>query len=318
MPIINGTRAALPAPFIHDVDNNGGLGVREVGEGAVAPVTVIVGPWDLFKDGDQVHILWGGPGGTVVARRDMSATDANKPVPVLVEPVAIRALGDGVFDVHVQVVAALGEPLLSPPLSVRVKTTRPGGFDTQPDTETINENLAVAVVRPSPVGDDLSNVRVVVAGYDNIAVGDRIRASWHGQFVNYPPLTDAELGNSEFEVSIPEAAIRAAGGGDVRITYRILDLVGNNSLWAPYRVIDVPIEDPDAPQSPWVEGTVNDDGAVLRLADLDGSVVLCWPRATAARKANASACTGPALQPASNPCRRTTPGGRKSPVTMGR
>lgn len=268
MPIINSTRAGLPAPLIHDVENNGGLGVREIGEGAVAPVTVIVGPWDLFKDGDQVRILWGGPGGPVVAERDMRASDADKPVPVLVQPADIRALGDGTFAVYTQVVAAIGDPILSPPLSVRVKTTRPGGIDTQPDTETINENLARAQVRPNPLGDDLGNVRVVIARYENIATGDRIRVSWHGQFVDLPPLAAGDTGRPEFEVPIPEAAIRAAGGGDVQITYRILDVVSNNSLWAPYYVVDVPIDDPEAPQSPWVEKTLNDDGAVLRLADL--------------------------------------------------
>jgi hypothetical protein len=268
MPIINGFFAGLPEPLIHEVDSNGGLGIRDVGEGVVAPVTVIVGPWDLFKDGDQAQILWGAAK-TLVGERDMSAADANKPIPVLVQPANIRALGDGVHDVWVRVVSALGDPLLSPPLTVRVKTRRPGGIDTQPDTETINENLTTALVRPSPLVDDISNVRVVVPRYENIAVGDRIRASWHGKFVDLPPLTSADIGQSEFEIFIDEDIIRSAGGGDAQITYRILDSVSNNSLWAPYRVVDVPIDDPNAPQSPWVQGTVDDVGKVLRLADLD-------------------------------------------------
>lgn len=268
MPIIDGFFAGLPEPLIHEVENNGGLGIRDVGEGAVAPVTVIVGPWDLFRDGDQAQILWGAAK-TLVGERDMSAADANKPIPVLVQPDDIRALGDGVHDVWVRVVSAIGDTLLSPPLTVRVKTRRPGGIDTQPDTETINENLATALVRPSPLVGDISNVRVVVPSYENIAVGDRIRASWHGKFVDLPPLTSADIGKSEFEIVIDEKIIRSAGGGDAQITYRILDSVSNNSLWAPYRVVDVPIDDPGAPLAPWVEGTVDDAGLVLRLADLD-------------------------------------------------
>ncbi|WP_285401709.1 hypothetical protein [Luteibacter sp. ME-Dv--P-043b] len=272
MPILNGVFAGLPAPLIHEVENNGGLGVRDVGEGAVAPVTVIVGPWDLFKDGDQAQILWGADQ-VLVGERDMSATDANKSIPVPVSPERIRALGDGVHDVFVRVVSALGNPQVSPPLTVRVKMKRPGGIDTQPDTETINENLAVALVHPSPLIDDISDVQVVVPSYENVAEGDRIRASWHGKFVDLPPLTSDDVGKSEFDIPIDEETIRSAGGGDAQITYRILDLVSNNSLWAPYRVVDVPIDDPDAPTSPWVDGTVDDAGLVLRLADLDRSPV---------------------------------------------
>ena len=80
MPIIDGFFGGLPKPLIHEVENNGGLGIRDVGEGAVAPVTVIVGPWDLFRDGDQAQILWGAAK-TLVGERDMSEGKENPSQP---------------------------------------------------------------------------------------------------------------------------------------------------------------------------------------------------------------------------------------------
>lgn len=265
----------LPPPLIYAVENSGGLGYNLVGPGATQPVMVIIGPWDKFITGDEARIHWGGPDGPVLASRPMTEADNYQAIGVPVPAESINALGPGIFDVIHENASVLGNPVSSPPYPVEVKLTLPGGFDPQPDTETINENLQTATVRPWPLADDLSNVRVVLKRYDNIAESDRITVSWHGyQYTIEVGATD--LSRAEFEIPIPEADIRQAGGGTVKVSYRIIDRVGNSSKWAPYADIDVPIDDPGSLPRPRVV-QVEADGITLDLALLGTSDVVVQP-----------------------------------------
>lgn len=256
----------FPPPLIYEVEANGGLGYDLVGPGAARDITIVIGPWDKFNDGDQARIHWGGNTGPVVGTRPMTVADNYQSIGIAIRASAINVQGPGVFDVVHENASAIGNPIFSPPYAVEVKLLVPGGFDPQPDTETINENLKPATVRPSPLGDDLSNVRVVVAKYDNLSVGDRITASWHGH-PHTIVLSAADVGKTEFEVPIPEEDIRQVGGGVAKITYRILDRVTNSSKWAPYADIDVPIGDPGALPPPRVVET-EADGKTVDLGKL--------------------------------------------------
>lgn len=113
MPHSKGTRTEFPPPRILGLDRHGPLST----DAEATPITVVAGPWDAFQDGDQVRILWG-DGQTVVATQRVSARDAGRRIPVPVPRDAVIAVGDGPHDVHVQVLGALGDAVLSPPATV--------------------------------------------------------------------------------------------------------------------------------------------------------------------------------------------------------
>ena len=267
----------LTPPRIYDAEANGGLGYAAVGPGATRKISVVVSPWSLFQDGDQIRVL-AGPADTVLGRKDVDESYAFKSFTIEVEPADIRPLGDGLHDFKFQVQGALGNKATSGPRRIEIKTTPPGGLDPDPATATVNENLAPPIVVPSPLGTDLSNVKVVVVRWDvgarsEVARGDRLVVYWHGVPVEFPPLTDEQAKLNDFQVSIPEQIIREAGGGDVVIRYAIKDRVGNYSWFSRDRIEDVPIENPDQPQAPWVEGTKDNAGSVLRLVDVGNAPV---------------------------------------------
>ncbi|KAF1007325.1 MAG: hypothetical protein GAK28_01964 [Luteibacter sp.] len=266
--------SALPPPRIPASEIPGGLGIGDVGPGVEHDVAVTIGPWDGFEDGDHLRLYMGE---AVIAERPMSAADRFRIITLEVPVAAIRAQGDGAYLFMLEVSNVLGAPpIYSLPLAIWIKTSRPGGHDPQPDTETINENLAPAHVIP-PGLIDLDQAKVVVrprpetpttGPWVNATEGDRLRVSWHGRYVDWGPLTAAHLTEPEVNVSIPRELIEAVGRGEAQVSYRILDRVSNSSLWAPYATVDVPIDRPGAPPAPWVRDTVDDLGLVLRLADL--------------------------------------------------
>jgi hypothetical protein len=265
----NRTTGEFVDPYVPDAETNGGLGIRYVGPGAVAKVPIQVPAWSPYVDGDIVELLWDG---NQLARRVMFAQDSDKVLQFDIDPNDIRQYRDGEHLLVAQLTLVVsGDTKVSESVPVWVKTTPPGGIDPEPDTTTINEKLATPTVRPDPPTDDLDNVRVAFPMYENAAVGDKLTVSWQGRFIPVPPaqpvpLTPDDLTKAEFEIVVPRAVIEDAGGGDdVPISYRIIDRVNNSSLWAPYLRQSVPIEDPNAPTAPWVEGTVNDDGLVFDL-----------------------------------------------------
>lgn len=271
--------APLPRPNL-PAALDGGLGHDDIKRDPNASLVVQVGPWADFQDGDTLQILWTNDDrDEIVATQPVSAADADAVVSLGVAVGKVEAFGEGVVRVVARVISGIGgDSIDSLPLEVRVKFSVPGGVDPEPHTPYLNENLASPTVAPSPLPEDLRDVSVLVAPYENMIEGDVLTVSWGGRFVGRAPLTAADVeaaqAGTPIAIAIPEETIRDAGGGDgVPVSYQVRDLVNNWSLWAPYLPVDVPIVDPDAPMAPWVEPTVDDQGTILDLAALGSASV---------------------------------------------
>ncbi|RMO86112.1 hypothetical protein ALQ33_200137 [Pseudomonas syringae pv. philadelphi] len=57
--------------------------------------------------------------------------------------------------------------------------------------------------------------------------------------MDLPPLTTEDIGESVDLIVPPTLIMEGGGEQQVDVTYCIIDRVGNNSLWAPARVINV-------------------------------------------------------------------------------
>ena len=82
-------------------------------------------------------------------------------------------------------------------------------------------------------------VPLTIEPYLNMAVDDEITLRWGDVRMDLPPLKSADIGQP-IHVWIPPAIILEAGE-DLRldVTYCILDRVGNNSRWAPVRLLRI-------------------------------------------------------------------------------
>lgn len=127
-------------------------------------------PWDGYEDGDVLEILWGAAE-TVVGSRLANAIDVNKGLEVFVPATAIVNQRAGIHDVRAQVRGLLGNTVKSPPITVVVKLTVPGGLDPDPTTPYQNENLDPPTVEPTDIGTD-KKAKVTVPPYENMAAGD--------------------------------------------------------------------------------------------------------------------------------------------------
>ena len=266
-------QATLPSPSI-PIALDGGLGYDEIARDPQARVLVQVGPWNDFKDGDTLQILWGA-NEDVLATYSANESDANTTVNLFVAAFAIQAIGNGTHDVKARVINKLGGPITSFPASILVKLSVPGGHDPDAHTPYANENLAAAVVVPPSIDPATTGATVTIAPYENMAEGDLVTVRWNveGNDVSYGPVSKDEADNQRpLTVSIDRATIDKGGPGDpVNITYEVYDVVRNWSLWSPYATVTV--DDPNAPQAPWVEGTVNDGGKVLDVDQLAGDAL---------------------------------------------
>lgn len=295
MDVLTQTRAALPAPRI-PLALDGGLGYDDVARTPDVSLVVQVGPWPDFQDGDTLQILWGATE-TVVATRPSSRADANTVVDAFVLARTIQNLGDGTHPVKARVTNSLGIPVTSPPTATLVKLSVPGGHDTDAHTPYANENLAPPVVDPDTIEPTTPSAVVTIAAYENMAAGDAVTVRWN--VANNDIFHDVTAAEAGLPLSIPidREALDAGGVGEaLKITYQIYDLAHNWSLWSPHALVDV--IDPDAPQAPWVEGTVDDAGEVLDVDALgsaalsvlvegsgalkDDAVTVHWAGATAA------------------------------------
>ncbi len=166
-------------------------------------------------------------------------------------------------------------PITSTPTPIVVKLSVPGGLDPDAHTPYVNENLAVAVVVPASIDPGTVGATVTIAAYDNMAEGDLVTVRWNveGNDVTYGPVSKDEADNQRsLTIQIGRDIIDNGGAGDpVNITYEVYDIVRNWSLWSPYATVIV--VDPNAPQAPWVEGTVNNEGKVLDVDQLAGDAL---------------------------------------------
>ena len=161
------------------------------------------------------------------------------------------------------------------PTTITTRIIVPGGYDTDPETPGVNDNLKEPQDIPDLVQETDLPLSVRIDKYDNMREGDVIRLSWNGYFFERDPLTAGEVNSPVFFiltlddfVGTPFLPGPGAGVGQI-VRYEVHDIVGNWSLWSKETVTDVEVG-PDqlrAPRAPaWPDRII--DLALLGTANV--------------------------------------------------
>lgn len=223
----------LLPPEIPDIRLHGGINRTNIfpppGRGAL----VLVNPLPLVA-GDVISVYW--QDGTLPAAQVVIAEAPNDPVLIDIPADRVR-LFTGNIDVWYTVFTpTLGETYTSAIQPVIADFDVPGDPDPDQSTPFINENLAPiqglddGVVPGQPL-------RITIPRWKFTQRGDRLTVSWGAQ--NLPVVTIADdLGEAgpAVEIDVPWTV---AGSGPAFVTYHVLDLVANHSLWAESVQVDV-------------------------------------------------------------------------------
>lgn len=142
----------------------------------------------------------------------------------------------------------------SPSIDVAVDLTAPGLIPDPGGPGPVNPNLGRITITSS-LGEtnkigmgDTGNATATFAVYTGAVAGDRIQIFWHGLPALTPPYTvlASDLGNPEFSIPVPAAAIAMGGNGDKDVYYSLNNGSNNNfidSLPTPVLVEAFVIED---------------------------------------------------------------------------
>ena len=127
-----------------------------------------------------------------------------------------------------------GTPSTSPVQTILIKTTRPGGTDTDPGSPW--HTGLIGSVEGFPEGSVISPPDVVgglwwlIEWYENIRYNDDIQLSWDGNIVHHTVSPSEAAGPGPVRVFVPKAVIDAGGqAGELTIRFRVQDVVKNFS-----------------------------------------------------------------------------------------
>lgn len=228
----NASPLGLPIPSV-PLASRHGIGVR-----GASQLLVHVEPYDSMDEGDLIELFWDG---CYVASKILKASDIGKPV-VLRVPESF--LQNGKARTYYRVMKIGGVPVTSPCRKLWVKLNAPGGQLVSTNTEE-NQGLAPLYVVPSVIRRGLSRrhleggLPMTIEPYLNMAVHDEITVRWGDLRMDLPPLVAEDVGEPVDLVVPPELILEGGEEQQLEVTYCVIDRVGNNSLWAPPRVIRV-------------------------------------------------------------------------------
>ncbi|CNH06886.1 Uncharacterised protein [Yersinia thracica] len=241
---------APPAPIMVDAKNFAGLNratlfdptnnltVRVILTPGVTPGTVIALFWS--KAGDEANAQ-----NITFFPNVISADDKAVAYKDIFVDTAQLDIVDGNTTVFYTLATVLGgnvEKSLS--VEFLVKTTVPGGIDTDPTTPNINESLFAPDVNQKEVDKgNINNVFATIKAYKNMTVGDKVTLSWAGvQDANYV-ITASDL-NKSIVIPVTEDTIKKAGDySEAIIRYEIRDTVNNWSLWSRSTTVSIDVEE---------------------------------------------------------------------------
>lgn len=254
---------AVPIPWDDPNATLSGVGLAAIANGLYVYVEAYLG----MAVGDIIEVYWD-DSGTPFASTIVTDSDLNQRIGLTL-PESRFSQGD--FNPYYTLRRVSTEELISDTRAVRVKLTRPGGIDPQPNTPTINENLAAPIVpddiAANGVGPEeaAKGVDVTIPSYINQAEYDRINLSWGGQIQTYI-LQPQEVGQSVV-MHINETQILGAGDGSIILMYQLFDSVSNRSQgWSKSTTVDVLASD-SVLDAPVVKEA---SGSVLELSNLNG------------------------------------------------
>ena len=226
------TPALLTAPTLPQALRHG------INAVAAAHLQVDIAPYPGMDEGDLIELFWNN---CFAASRRVTAAKIGTPTRLRVPESFVQ---DGPARVHYQVMQIGHGPARSASTQVRVKTDCPGG---RPSNLYADENQNLAPVSlPETIRRYGINSRQVRRGipltiepYLNMATGDAITLRWGDGRLDLPKIQAKGVGQA-VQVWVPSALIVEAGDDcRLEVTYCILDRVGNNSRWAPSRIVRI-------------------------------------------------------------------------------
>ena len=231
------THPLLTAPTLPQAIDNG------INALAATHLQVDIAPYPGMDEGDLIELFWNN---CFAASRRVTACKIGTLTHLRVPESFVL---DGPTQVHYQVMQVGHAPARSAVTRVQVKTLFPGG---QPSSLCGNENQNLAPVGlPDTIrrfGVNASQVRrgipLTIAPYLNMDTGDAITLRWGDVRLDLPKIQALEVGLA-VQVWVPSSMITEAGDDcRLEVTYCILDRVGNNSRWAPARMLRIAAEAP--------------------------------------------------------------------------
>ena len=257
----------LPVPAMQNLHDPSGIGYADTLDPQV-PLSVRVGPYVTIAAGDIIDLYCDNQLALNYTVRDEDLTPETPTFVVL--PLDQKFIHPKEITLYYEVTEPIGGVKnQSHPITVPVKITVPGGADINPATPWENEALAKPIVSPPGIITSPEGVSVEIAPYVNMAVGDDVKLSWHGQFIRMVIMSEAEIGKPVI-IQVPKSAIEFAGSSDmIEVRYEIRDVVNNWSRWSlpTYAQVEIgqdTLPAPVAPQAPDME---------LDLEKLNGSPV---------------------------------------------
>ncbi|WP_426219040.1 hypothetical protein [Pseudomonas sp. DWRC2-2] len=231
------TPPLLTAPTLPQAIGNG------INALAAAHLQVDIAPYPGMDEGDLIELFWNN---CFAASRRVTACKIGTLTHLRVPESFVL---DGPTQVHYQVMQVGHAPARSAVTRVQVKTLFPGG---QPSSLCGNENQNLAPVGlPETIrryGVNACQVRrgipLTIEPYLNMTTGDAITLRWGDVRLDLPKIQAKEIGFA-VQVWVPSTVIIEAGDDcRLEVTYCILDRVGNNSRWAPARMLRIAAEAP--------------------------------------------------------------------------
>lgn len=257
----------LPVPAMQNLHDPSGIGYADTLDPQV-PLAVRVGPYVTIAAGDVIDLYCDNE---IVLSYTVRVEDLTPETPTFVVlPLDQKFIHPTEITLYYEVTEPIGGlKNQSSTVSVPVKLSLPGGTDINPATPWENEALATPVISPPGVITSPDGVSVEIPPYANMAVGDDVKLSWHGQFIRMVIMNEAEVGKPVV-IQVPKGAIEFAGSSDmIEVRYEIRDIVNNWSRWSlpTYAQVEIgrdTLPAPVAPQAPDME---------LDLEKLDGASV---------------------------------------------
>lgn len=213
---------------------------------AATHLLVDIAPYPDMGKGDLIELFWNN---CFAASKRVSAADIGQTSSLRVPESFVQ---NGAARIHYRVMQVGRGPARSIITRVQVKTACPGG---QPSVLCGEENQSLAPVGlPQTIrrqGVNPSQIRrgvpLTIEPYLNMATGDAITLRWGDARLDLPPIQASEVGRA-VHVWVPSTLILEAGD-DARqeVTYCVIDCVGNNSRWAPGRIVSIAQATPPSP-----------------------------------------------------------------------
>jgi len=240
---------ALRPPFfpastslIDPPNYDGGIPIRALEDG----LRCIISPWEMMDIGDEVQLYWQNLTSPVATKTIQFDDEVDKPV-VLRVPKSQVLDGDA-LPVFYRVIRRNQAPEDSEPkLTYLVKTTRPGGYDDNPEPghSGFQYTFLTDISNGIDAGMADQGVQLRIEPYEHMTAFDRIVCRWGSQEVIHYPVTQAQVNdpvNNPIVITFTREVIERAGDGSrVVVTYQVIDCVGNypdeRDSWAPFSYV---------------------------------------------------------------------------------